>query len=118
MCLELGIPDVTEVKATKQEFKAMVKEACRLMNEKHLKADILQKDKLDILKQEKKYIETMTLSETRILFQHRTRLTKNAGNYKGWGKYRNEGAMCKFMHFVKIKDEEAEQKLIQVFCIF
>ena len=28
MCLELGIPDVTEVKATKQEFKAMVKEAC------------------------------------------------------------------------------------------
>ena len=28
-------------------------------------------------------------------------MTKNAGNYKGWGKYRNEGAMnegamCKF----------------------
>ena len=91
---------MTEVKATKQDFKAMVKEACRLMDEKHLKANILQKDKLDILKQEdctrKKYIETMTLSETRILFQRRTRMTKNAGNYKGWGKYRNEGAMCKF----------------------
>ena len=23
-------------------------------------------------------------------------MTKNAGNYKGWGKYRNEGAMCTF----------------------
>ena len=52
MCQELGIPDVMIVKATKQEFKAMVKEACRLMDEKHLKANILQKDKLDILKQE------------------------------------------------------------------
>ena len=44
----------------------------------------------------KNYIETMTLAETRILFQHRTRMTKNAGNYKGWGKYKNNGAMCKF----------------------
>ena len=100
MCLELGIPDVNSINATKQEFKVMVKEACRLMDEKDLKANILQKDKLDILKQEdctrKQYIEKMTLSDTRILFQHRTRMTKTAGNYKGWGKYRNEGAMCKF----------------------
>ena len=62
----------------------MVKEVCRLMDEKHLKANILQKDKLDILKQadytRNSYIEKMTLSETRILFQLRTRMTKNAGN--------------------------------------
>ena len=78
----------------------MVKEGCRLMDEKHLKANILQKGKLEILKQEdctrKSYIERMTLSETRIIFQHRTRMTKSAGNYKGWCKYRNERAMCKF----------------------
>ena len=23
-------------------------------------------------------------------------MTKNAGNYRGWGKYKKEGAMCKF----------------------
>ena len=23
-------------------------------------------------------------------------MTKNAGNYKGWGKYQGEGAKCKF----------------------
>ena len=42
MCLELGIPDVNSINATKQEFKVMVKEACRLMDEKDLKANILQ----------------------------------------------------------------------------
>ena len=100
ICTELGIPDVTQVKATKQQFKTMVQEACRLLDERHLKENILQKDKLDTLKNEdctrKSYINTMTLAETRILFQHRTRMTKTAGNYKGWGKYKNEGAMCKF----------------------
>ena len=100
ICTELGIPDVTQVKATKQQFKTMVQEACRLLDEKRLKENIIQKDKLNILKNEdctrKSYINTMTLAETRILFQHRTRMTKNAGNYKGWGKYKNEGAYCKF----------------------
>ena len=89
-CIELGIPDVTQVKATKQQFKAMVKDACHLPDKKDLKQNILQKDKLDMLKKEdctrKHYIDTTTLAETRILFQHRTRMTKNAGNYKGWGK--------------------------------
>ena len=37
----------------------------------------------------------MTLSEARILFQHRTNMTKNAGKYKGWAKYKEEGALCK-----------------------
>ena len=37
----------------------------------------------------------MTLSEARILFQHRTNMTKNAGNYKGLAKYKEEGALCK-----------------------
>jgi hypothetical protein len=100
ICKELGIPDVTLVQTTKQEYKAIVKEACRLQDEKELKENILQKDKLQILKEEdcqrKYYIEKMTLSEARILFQHRTKMTKNAGNYKGWGKYQGEGAMCKF----------------------
>ena len=100
ICNELGIPDVTLVRATKQEFKDMVKEACRLKDEKELKESILTKDKLELIKSEdcrrKEYIEKMTLSEARILFHHRTRMTKNAGNYKGWGKYKKEGAMCKF----------------------
>ena len=98
-CEELGIPDVTVVKGTKQEFKAMVKEACRLKDEMELKENILQKEKLQLLKEEdctrKQYIGNMTLSEARILFQHRTNMTKNAGNYKGWAKYKEEGALCK-----------------------
>ena len=51
-CVELGIPDVTQVQATKQQFKAMVNEACRLLDEKDLKQNILQKDKLDMLMKE------------------------------------------------------------------
>ena len=100
ICQELGIPDVTVVQATKQEFKVMVREACRLKDEKELKENILHKEKLQLLKEEdckiKCFIEKMTLSEARILFQHRTNMTKNAGNYKGWGKYQGEGAKCKF----------------------
>ena len=78
----------------------MVKEACRLKDEKELKESILSKDKLEMIKNEdcrrKCYIEKITLFDTGILFQHRTRMTKNAGNYRGWGKYKKEGAMCKF----------------------
>ena len=44
----------------------------------------------------KDFIKIITLSQTRILFHHRTRNTKSAGNYKGWGKYQKEGAMHKF----------------------
>ena len=66
ICQELGIPDVSVVQATKQEFKVMVKEACRLKDEKELKENILQKEKLQLLKEEdckrKYYIEKMTLS--------------------------------------------------------
>ena len=80
ICQELGIPDVTVVQATKQEFKVMVKEACRLKDEKELKENIVQKEKIQLLKEEdckrKYYIEKMTLSEARILFQHRTNMTK------------------------------------------
>ena len=57
-------------------------------------------DKLDIIKKDnckrKEYIEKMTLSETRIFFQHRTRMMKNAGNFKNWSKYKEEGSKCKF----------------------
>ena len=73
---------------------------CRLINKKCLKANKLQKDKLEIIQQEdctrKLYIEKTILSETRVLFQYRTRMTKNARNYKGRGEYRNEEAMRKF----------------------
>ena len=55
-CEELGIPDVTVVKGTKEEFKAMVKEACRLKDEQELKENILQKEKLQLLKEEKKTV--------------------------------------------------------------
>ena len=50
----------------------MVKESCRLLNEKHLQENIIQKDKLNIVKEEactrKSYINKMTLAKTRILF--------------------------------------------------
>ena len=36
---------------------------------------------------ERYILRKITLSETRILFQHRTRMTKNAGNFKNWEKY-------------------------------
>ena len=100
ICEELGIPDVTMVKATAKELKIMVKEACRIKDEKELKERINNMDKLEFIKKEdtrrKKYIENMTLSESRLMFQYRTRIIKNAGNYKNWGKFRDEGSKCKF----------------------
>ena len=39
-CVELGIPDLTQVKATKQQFKAMATEACCLLDEKDIKQNI------------------------------------------------------------------------------
>ena len=51
----------------------MVREACRLKDEKELKENILQKEKLQILKEEdckrKYYIEEMTLSEAHSRFE-------------------------------------------------
>ena len=38
----------------------------------------------------------MSLSEVRILFGHKTRMTKNAQNYKKLPKYAGERAKCKF----------------------
>ena len=32
----------------------------------------------------------------RIPFQHRKKITKNTGNGKEWGKFQEEGTMCKF----------------------
>jgi hypothetical protein len=100
ICEELGIPDVTVVKATAKELKIMVKEACRIKDEKELKERINNMEKLELVKKEdtrrKKYIETMTLSESRIMFQYRTRTIKNAGNYKNWGKFKDEGSKFKF----------------------
>ena len=92
ICEKLGIPDVTKVKADKLELKNMVKKACREEDEKELKDKIMKLDKLTLIKDDdtnrKKYIETMSLSNTRIMFRHRTRMTENAGNYKGRAKYK------------------------------
>ena len=38
----------------------------------------------------------MSLSEVRILFGYKTRMTKTAQNYKKLPKYAGEGAKCKF----------------------
>ena len=102
LCEELGIPDLTKIKASEREFKIMVKEACRLKDEQELKLNIHSKEKLQCLKEDdckqKDYITNMSLSEVRILFRHKTRMTKTAENYKKWPKYRGEGAQCKFCH--------------------
>ena len=100
MCEEIGIPDVTKVKASEKDFKLMVKEACRLKDEKELKLAMQSKEKLELIKdsdcRQKEYITNMTLSEVRTLFGHKTRMTKNAGNYRNLHKYSGEGAKCKF----------------------
>ena len=92
MCEEIGIPDVTKVKASEKDFKLMLKEACRLKDQENLKLAIQSKEKLNLLKEsdckQKEYITSMTLSEVRTLFGHKTRMTKNAGNYRNWHKYR------------------------------
>ena len=43
ICKDLGIPDEFLVQTTKQEYKEIVKEACRLKNEKELKENIFKK---------------------------------------------------------------------------
>ena len=50
ICEELGIPDVTIVKATAKELNIMVKEACRLKDEKELKERIIKMDNLELIK--------------------------------------------------------------------
>ena len=74
MCEEFGIPDVTIVKATKKELKIMFREACRLKDEKEPKENITKMDKLELIQKEdtrrKKYIEKITLFESRIIFQY------------------------------------------------
>ena len=99
-CKELGIPDVTKVKASEMEFKWMVKKTCRLRDEEELKLNIIGKEKLQLLREGdcrlKDYLSNMSLSEVRILFGHKTRMTKNAQNYKKLPKYAGEGAKCKF----------------------
>ena len=50
-CEELGIPDVTKVKASEMEFKWMVKKACRLRDEEELKLNIIGKEKLQSLRE-------------------------------------------------------------------
>ena len=81
---------MTETRSTKIELKNLLEEACRLKDEKEIKESILRLEKQDIKKNDncrrKEYIEKMTLSETRILFQHRAIITKNDGNFKNWGK--------------------------------
>ena len=100
LCEELGIPDVTKVKASDKEFKWMIKKACMLKDQEELKLDMSSKEKLHLLKEEdckqKPYISEMSLPDVRILFRHKTRMTKSAENYKKLPKYTGEGAKCKF----------------------
>ena len=69
----------------------MVKEACRLKDEKELKESILSTEKLEMIKNEdckrKFYIEKITLSDTRILIQHRTRKLQRMGKVLKRGSY-------------------------------
>ena len=97
---KLGIPDITVIKCDKVELKNMVKRAAKEHDEKELKERISALDKLELIKNEdcrrKVYVESMNLSGVRILFRHRVRMTENAENYKGWQKFKGEGAKCKF----------------------
>jgi hypothetical protein len=52
LCEELGIPDVTRVKASEKEFKGMIKEACRLKDEEELKFSMYSREKLRLLREE------------------------------------------------------------------
>ena len=91
---------MTKVKVSEKEFKVMVKKACRLKDEEELKLNIFSKEKLQLLRGEdcrqKDYLSNMSLSEVRILFGYKTRMTKTAQNYKKLPKYAGEGAKCKF----------------------
>ena len=78
----------------------MIKEACRLKDQEELKLDMSSKEKLQLIREDdckqKPYISEMSLPDVRILFRHKTRMTKNAENYKKLPKYTGEGAKCKF----------------------
>ena len=96
---ELNLPDITEIKITKESWKGQVKNAIRKENEKELRVDLAKSKKAkefeDEIFETKSYFKELNLIQARLIFKQRSKMMQHIKmNYSSDPQYIKEMWKC------------------------
>ena len=98
ICETLGLPNIVHQEIPQRKWKKIVKDACITHYDEEIKHKMKSLSKTEEIKdqdfQRKKYLETDTVEDARLLFRIRTKMVECKGNFQNDPGYKRDKWQC------------------------